>query len=69
MSGGQGQGEGVMGSMSGGGRQGLGVGVRWSVGFSEGGGGLEINRECSFKELVIEFHSILFQSIYPMPIH
>ena len=35
-----------------------GVGVRWSVRFSGGGGGrLEINRECSFKDLIIEFHS------------
>ena len=46
-----------------------GVGVRWSVGFSWRR--LEIKRECSFQELMIEFHSIPIQSnpIHSIPFH
>ena len=38
----------------------VGIGVRWSVRFS---GELEMNRECSFQELMLEFHSNPFHSI------
>ena len=61
---GQGEGEGV-GSLGGGLRSGgLGSDGRWGL----VGGRMEINRECSFQELMIEFHSIPTHSmLYQMP--